>query len=260
MVSIIVLLACGIPLIPKKEKPELSNTSSAFTGLIKFCAIIGPALVFPISIWGWAISLQLLPKMEELRLAGLLVAAGYLLRLLLVSNAQSRHQPFLEQLRRDVALGLVTPEKGALKLSWRVSDLPRDVYIRGRIRALVEELTAIDVNLRSGVEKLQKGAKTFQELPLEKQSSQINLMSKWLESFLESDSARKSGQVVQFRAWAFLALAKNQAKETEEYLKLEAVHKSVEVLGNEYAQARSLCDSLLQRARANCESLKKEKN
>jgi hypothetical protein len=220
--------------IAQKKPNHNSITKSietCFTAIYLLLAAVAP-------IVGW-LAVQLggsLPSMANWQLAALLVAAAYLLRQLLSSKAQARHQGFLRNLRRDLVLGFVKPPDAALKLAWQLSGFPTEIYVRGRLRALTQELGVVEELLAKSAEQLKIAIEDVRTASDVEKAKVCGVAAKFLQNQVQAQMAAKLGEMGKSQADIFLSVFGEDARKSPDYRNWESAHQKLGTTGKAYAR------------------------
>ncbi len=218
----------------------LSRTSSEGQLLRPFL-LYGLFVVLSVSVpvitWGWVGVNGKPPHLGDWQLAGLVVAAAYLLRQLLSSQAQARHQDFLRHLYRDLVLGFETPNGAAIKIAWRLSGFPTNIYIAGRFRALTSQHNQFQKFLEEQIPQLEAAVADLKNAEGEARETLRRAAANFLASRLPGRTAAGAGAMADMQAVLFLAFAGKAAKNSDGYKDWENSRKQVEVIGRGYEQA-----------------------
>lgn len=207
------------------------SIQTCFTAIYLLLAAVAP-------IVGW-LAVQLggsLPPMANWQLAALLVAAAYLLRQLLSSKAQARHQGFLRHLRRDLVLGFVKPPDAALKLAWQLSGFPIEIYVRGRLRALTQELGTVEELLAKRAEQIKLAIADVKNSPDGEKEKVCSNAAKFLRDQVQAQIAIKFVEMGKSQADIFLSAFGDEAKKSADYKNWESAQQKLGTTGKAYAR------------------------
>lgn len=214
------------------QKAASKNLSVYITTVFLLLALAVPAI-------GW-IAVQSsgeLPPLANWQVAGLLVAAAYLLRQFLSSKAQARHQDFLRHLRRDLVLGFAKPPEAALKLAWQLSGFPTEVYVRGRLRALTSELGVVEGMLTKSAEQIKNAIADVKGAEEGEKAKICSVAANFLQNQVQAQTASKFGDMGKSQADIFLGVFGDDAKRSADYKNWEAAHQKLDAIGKAYAQS-----------------------
>lgn len=214
------------------QNSKTKTTATCFTVVYLILASIAP-------IVGW-LAVQSggnLPPMANWQLAALLVAAAYLLRQLLSSKAQARHQDFLRHLRRDLVLGFIKPPDAALKLAWQLSGFPTEIYVRGRLRALTKELGMVEDRLAKSAEQIKIAIEDVKNSKDGKRAITCDGAARFLQDQVHAQIAIKIGEMGKSQADIFLGVFGEDAKKFSDFKNWESAHQKLDAIGKAYAQS-----------------------
>jgi len=218
--------------------PKSSNRKRNPKSLLLCITAIHLLLALALPSIGWLTiqNSEELPPLPNWQVAGLLVAAAYLLRQFLSAKAQARHQAFLRDLRRDLVLGFEVPSNAALQLAWRLSGFPTKIYVRGRLRALTKELCMIEDALNKCIEQIKLAIAAVKNAKDEERATICTAASKFLQDQLQGRTAAKVGEMGKSQAEVFLALFGDDAKKFEDYKNWEIAQQKLDAVGKSYEQ------------------------
>lgn len=238
-------LKIDVPMTFSEEFATSSYARSFSLGLARATLDIVPHFFTPAAVWVFAIASESLPSKSALRLAVMLCAASYLLRLLLVANAESRSTPFLEQLRRDVVFGFVSPPKAALQMARRLFGFPLETYFDARLRTLTDEAIRYGVLLWQDTGTLWEQAMRLGSLTPEERIKGAQETTKWFQSFPRWQNAKTLRKFAEILAFFTTAFAPANAKSRPSYLEWEQACNVLEAIGNDYLQAYNAVQRLV---------------
>jgi len=202
-------------------------------------AYLMTSISVPIIAWVWVSFLQKYPPLVDWEVAGLFVAAAYLLRKLLTSQAQARHQNFLRLLRRDLVLGFETASGAALKIAWRLSGFPTDVYVKARFQGLLKELQEYETLLKTQADQIAKALENLETANEQEKAVVCSAAQKFLKAQLRGGVAGQAGAMVNMRAELFFTFAGEEAKTSEDYRRWKSAQSEVEAAGRHYEKLYS---------------------
>jgi hypothetical protein len=230
-------LKIEVPLTIGDDFATRTPARSFVLGLARAALDIAPYVLMPIALWSFAFVSDAFPSKPALRLAVALCAAAYLLRVLLIASAESRATPFLEDLRRDVVFGLLSPPKAALQMARRLLGFPLETYFDARLRTLTDEVTRYSVLLWQDTGTLWEQAIRLEALTPKERLNHTHETTKWFQTFPKWHSAKALRNFAVFIAFPATAFAPESAKSRPSYLEWEQACQVLERIGSDYLDA-----------------------
>ncbi len=239
---VLVLLRVDFPIIVWPN----TNPSRHLRPIFITTGYVVIAIAVPLIAWGWTGATSRFPPLLDWQVAGLVVAGAYLLRQLLSSQAQARHQDFLRHLRRDLALGFETPSQAAEKMAWRLSGFPAEIYVKGRFRALTAELKTLKALLDKASEQIEKAVEDLKKPDNVKIEIVRTAAARFFADQIKGSTGRNFGLMGNSQAALFFAIGGDAAKGTEDFKKWDATRLEAEAAGKRYEKAYQELEVLLQ--------------
>ena len=130
-------------------------------------------------------------------------------------------------------------------MAWHLSGFPADIYVKGRFRALTNELNRFHAGLEEQTGQIELAVNDMKKAVGEAREKVRIRATEFLATRLHGSILGRAGVMGSSQAETFLALAGADAKKTEEFKNWDEAQKKVEAAGKRYEKAYQELQTLL---------------